>query len=414
MCEAHVKLLYDTVRESGYPDWCIQEMKGLNYMGVITISTETEETYSSISNIFIDYYMTEANGEFVKVYLYLLRLYHSKNDISVSDIADHFNLTEKDICRAIRYWVSVDVLKFKYNDKGDITGIILMNLKVPQKQEVHSSDILLSLGSSDEQEEPAASLETAALGGKIINNVFTNTIIKAPAKERHNAKALNSKLRDEEFYNIVKQAEAYCSKTITQTDTDTLLYIYDTLHFPIELIEYLLEYCASMGKTKFSYMEKTAINWYEAGITTREEAKAQSQAFINPLCRKVFKALGITSRMPTSIELTYIDSWQNDLGFDDSIILEACKRAVLSKPNSVNFAYINGILENWHKNNVHTFSDIEKVDQAFHLKISEQKKNQKNHRGVQKPNSFSTYQQSDSESELDEMTRLFINEVNNK
>ena len=70
-------------------------------MKQITISTENCETYSSISNFFIDYYMTEANGEFVKVYLYLVRLLNKESNITVAQIADHFNLTENDICRAI-------------------------------------------------------------------------------------------------------------------------------------------------------------------------------------------------------------------------------------------------------------------------------------------------------------------------
>ena len=41
-------------------------------MNYITITSEKNETYSSISNFFIDYYMTSANGDFVKVYLYLV------------------------------------------------------------------------------------------------------------------------------------------------------------------------------------------------------------------------------------------------------------------------------------------------------------------------------------------------------
>ena len=83
-------------------------------MKTITISTENSETYSSISNFFIDYYMTDANGEFVKVYLYLIRLLNSKQQISVAEIADHFNLTEKDICRAIKYWVTKDALRLTF------------------------------------------------------------------------------------------------------------------------------------------------------------------------------------------------------------------------------------------------------------------------------------------------------------
>ena len=86
-------------------------------MSYITITTEKNETYSSISNFFIDYYMTYASGEFVNVYLYLGRLMSSSKPVSVANIADHFNLTEKDICRAIKYWISQDVMKLNYNKK---------------------------------------------------------------------------------------------------------------------------------------------------------------------------------------------------------------------------------------------------------------------------------------------------------
>ena len=56
-------------------------------MDYITISTESKETFSLISNHFIDYYMTDANGEFVKVYLYLVRLMSSKSPVSVAGTA---------------------------------------------------------------------------------------------------------------------------------------------------------------------------------------------------------------------------------------------------------------------------------------------------------------------------------------
>ena len=76
-----------------YNSTCISKEGMFCSMKTITISTENSETYSSISNFFIDYYMTDANGEFVKVYLYLARLLGSNSKVTVADIADHFNLT---------------------------------------------------------------------------------------------------------------------------------------------------------------------------------------------------------------------------------------------------------------------------------------------------------------------------------
>ena len=127
-------------------------------MSYITISTEAKETFSLVSNHFIDYYMTEANGEFVKVYLYLIRLLSSKAPISVADIADHFNLTEKDICRAIRYWISEDVLRLDYDASGQLTGITLLPLHEKTKEEADTSlslDSISLLKFPEKKKKPA-------------------------------------------------------------------------------------------------------------------------------------------------------------------------------------------------------------------------------------------------------------------
>ena len=80
-------------------------------MSSLILSTESSEGYTSVSNIFISEYVPGANGEFVKVYLYLLHLMSLRsNNISISLLADTFNQTEADIMRALRYWDSLDVI----------------------------------------------------------------------------------------------------------------------------------------------------------------------------------------------------------------------------------------------------------------------------------------------------------------
>ncbi|MEG1575456.1 MAG: DNA replication protein DnaD, partial [Clostridium sp.] len=63
---------------------------------------------TSVSNEFIDRYMAEANGEYIKVYLYLLR--HSGEAVTVVSIADALNHTEADVHRALSYWQKAGVL----------------------------------------------------------------------------------------------------------------------------------------------------------------------------------------------------------------------------------------------------------------------------------------------------------------
>ena len=62
---------------------------------------------SRLANEFIDTYMA-ANGEYVKVYLYVLR--HQGEDITIELIADALNHTESDVRRALSYWKKAGVL----------------------------------------------------------------------------------------------------------------------------------------------------------------------------------------------------------------------------------------------------------------------------------------------------------------
>ena len=53
-------------------------------------------------NEFIDKYMPEANGEYVKVYLLLLRHLNDPSvSLDISKIADILDYTEKDVIRAL-------------------------------------------------------------------------------------------------------------------------------------------------------------------------------------------------------------------------------------------------------------------------------------------------------------------------
>ena len=71
----------------------------------IQLHNDCPATDTIVPNQFIDRFMPSANGEFVKVYLYLLRCIHSHaSNCTISEIADKFNNTEMDIQRALRYW----------------------------------------------------------------------------------------------------------------------------------------------------------------------------------------------------------------------------------------------------------------------------------------------------------------------
>ena len=76
-----------------------------------------------VQNTFIDRYMAAANGEYVKVYLLLLRLAGTR-ELTVSEIADRLDITEKDVMRALSYWENAGLIRLS-RQGGDLAEMII-------------------------------------------------------------------------------------------------------------------------------------------------------------------------------------------------------------------------------------------------------------------------------------------------
>ena len=396
-------------------------------MKQITISTENCETYSSISNFFIDYYMTEANGEFVKVYLYLIRLLNKERSISVAEIADHFNLTENDICRAIKYWIGKDVLRLNYDGRGQLSGIVLLPLSAPAERGKESWDAISILNIGDSQKPDAkeasasSNITPITAAGTKPSRVQTPKEAASvaafpqerelPAKPHLSPAAMNEMEKDEDWKDILYQVETLFAKQVSTRDMESLLYIYNDLHFDLDLFEYLIEYCVTLNKKNCKYMEAVAINWYKENITTVTEAKESSQ-MVTGLLKSVYKELGIRRSYPTNMEMNFLDTWTKKLGFSDDLVILAAQKAMLTRPGSANFPYVNGILEHWYKNKVTSRKDVDALDAAFAAKQAREIADKKS--GGSSTGSFQSFKQSDDSDALAEMERLFLKEVGNK
>lgn len=386
-------------------------------MGYITISAKNRETYSSISNFFIDYYMTDANGDFVKIYLYLVRLMSSSGPVAVSDIADHFNFTEKDICRAIKYWISKGVMELVYAPSGEPTGVNLLPLSEPDtgiSSEFDGDvDFLVSIPDPESTATASGNSAEASRNPIPVSSAMTGAGETAVSRELPVKKTFSPELaakaeEDSAFNDILFFTETYLGKTLSSREIESLIYIHDQLGFSAEVIQFLEEHLVSKNIKNIQYFEEVAITWYNENVKTLEDAK-RSATKHDPLYKAVFNELGIRNRYPGSAEIAFMDSWQSELHFDITIIKEACKRGVLNNPTSVNFAYIDGILRNWYKNGVQGLKDIEELDRKHKARTIS---NGANDYKV-KANSFNTFSMRDtSKDDIDELEELFLKEVN--
>ena len=73
-------------------------------MNNIRLHHPFSDNMTAVSNYFIDYYMPQASGEYVKLYLCLLRQVAEHDSISLEAVAELFDYTERDVRRGLRYW----------------------------------------------------------------------------------------------------------------------------------------------------------------------------------------------------------------------------------------------------------------------------------------------------------------------
>ena len=102
-------------------------------MKTFTLKNKFQTNATLVANDFIDHYMVQANGEFVKVYLFLLRhLDNAGSSLTVSAVADCLNNTENDILRAFKYWESKGLLQMECDAEGHVCELEL--IQIPQTQ----------------------------------------------------------------------------------------------------------------------------------------------------------------------------------------------------------------------------------------------------------------------------------------
>lgn len=356
-------------------------------MTAINISSDIATSFTTVSDIFIDQYMPKANGEFVKVYLYLLRATGSGAGIAtISEIADHFSNTEADIIRALNYWASEGILQVQTGADGQIMGINLCSLSVSGMQAAQSniqSAVADNAAQNNFQNSVVNNAAQNSLQNDVVNNVAQNistadirmqdsvveklksqtTDKAASSQKEYTLDEIKEFRKNPDISELFFIIETYLKHTLSSTDTNMVLYWLDELHFSTDLVEYLVEYCITKGHSSLRYMNKVALGWADAGIKTVDQAKDDAAAH-SQIYYSVMKALGITGRNLVDSEVSLINKWVGEYGFDIELVKAACSKTIsaIQKPS---FEYTDSILANWRKKDVHTLKDVEVLDANF-------------------------------------------------
>jgi DnaD/phage-associated family protein len=372
--------------------------------------------YTLVPNFFIDGFLAKANGEFIKVYLVLLRYMSiGQLDFDLGQIADHLLMTESDVLRALGYFQSENLLTLTYSGNR-LQEIHLAHLSpkepdyhpnvketpntypIPKSNEYsYTDDYSMQYKNHQSFYEPTVdnnnyvAEETTMPGAK-------NTFIKPQVKDipsshlkvisnrpEYTTKEIAVYAEDDNFSQLLYIVQKYLGKTLNSNEVKTIISFHDWLGLPIDVIELLIEYCVDNDHRNMRYIEKVAIDWADNEVNTLEKAKVRTETY-NKSYFIILKAYGITDRSPTPNQIKLMDKWLNDYRLDISIIVEACERTI-AQINKAEMRYTDTILETWAKEGIHTLSDVAALDQKRPSKQVVSKSN------LPSSNKFSNYNQ---------------------
>lgn len=357
-------------------------------MSSIALKSQNIHQHTLINNLFIDHYMAKANGEYVKVYIYLLRLVLSgRTDFTTRELAKQLKLIESDVVRAIRYWNEQHVLEALFED-DHLVSLGFLSLEkgealIQKAQGTPSTEVRKSLGkeasiesgsesdTSQEKRDQAHKSDQKASGNK------QATMYKRPSYTMDEIEYMKS---DDEIMQLLYITERYMGKPLTQPDINVLLGFKEWLGLPIDVVEYLIEYCTSNNHRHMNYIERIAIDWADQGIDSIEAAKVYSDKY-NKNYYRIFRSLGIANLKPTPAQIKYMDRWLNDYNFALEVIELACEKtiATINKPQ---LAYVDTILTRWHNKGAKSIEAIEALDQSYRDQKSNNERSRDNSGGA--------------------------------
>ena len=224
-----------------------------------------------VPNAFIDEYLAEASGEYVRVYLYLLR--HLRENLKIHSIADALNLTDYDIKRAIFYWEKRGI--FKEGTAKAVEEEIRSEEAARLSEEVlhrkqANNFTKLSFFAEKNQKQLPLTDKDSSLAEQNVSFTQRNLLSIEEKKQEIN---------EEEFEGILYVAQYLLPGGVSRSHIQKFEYMVEYLGMSSELIEFLLDYCASIGKTSPRYIESVALDWHEKRIQTVKQAKNLIEQF---------------------------------------------------------------------------------------------------------------------------------------
>ena len=303
---------------------------------------------TSVNNIFISEFMPQADGTFVKVYLLALR-FAQDDDIEASNekIAEVLRIPIIDVVSAWRFWKSVGIVDFDDDGENLNFNLVFKDLRALYLRGTNSSSTTTSVISSSARafsEEDDISDDDLSSDTKLIIEVNKDEAVKKMFQDV--AHIVRRPLNTQEKIKIIKWLRDY--------------------NISCEMISHAYSYAYDVLKKKSpAYVESIIMNWYDKGFTSLSEVMNDFNV-MNDTQRnynKLMQSLAMPFKNVSDFEKKIIDKWYDDFGYGNDVIIKAAENFIYTSKPSI--AYLDAILEAWHKQGIQTVEDAQKANDLY-------------------------------------------------
>lgn len=174
---------------------------------------------------------------------------------------------------------------------------------------------------------------------------------------------------DTDFRGLYGEVQRLLGRNLNTEEMKIILGFVRYLGLPADVVIVLVCYCKERARLRgqlrnpsLRTIEKEAYAWAEQGIDTMEEASAfiQAQTLRSSQLGQIMRLLQIRGRNLTAAEERYARQWLAD-GFAMDAIAIAYERTCLNT-GSLNWAYMNKILQRWKEAGLLTAEQIKSGD----------------------------------------------------
>lgn len=278
-----------------------------------------QNSYFLVPTELADRYLNKANEAQLKVILYLLR--NSGRAEKEEEIAKNLKLTVRELGDAIKFWLDNNVLI----KRGERLSINTVDINAPKRPEYTSEVIAFKVS------------------------------------------------KEPRLASLLEETERIFGKLLSPSDINSLFTLYDWVGLDPDVILMVVSHCYSNGQKGMKYIERTAVEWFEAGIDTVEKAENHIKTLEEKksMISKISSVIGANGRALTELEAKSISAWINEYGFGLDIIKKAYDTTV-NTSGKYSISYMNTILRSWNDKGYKTIAEID--EQAKSFKQSRKKK----------------------------------------